>query len=89
MVAHLYPLAAPQEQQCGLCESDWASVFLPVEWEQRSSACLARPTGHSLLTIQLLDAPKVILGQLEVVGVHPLVAGRHDSAGVIRVLQAQ
>ena len=47
-------------------------------------AKLCRP-----LTVELLDAPEVVLGQLEVVGVHPLVEWRHDGAGVARVLQPQ
>lgn len=41
-----------------------------------------------LLTIQLLDAPKVIFGQPEAVCVHPLVEGSHDGTRVARVLQA-
>ena len=41
------------------------------------------------LTIELLNAPKVVFRQLEVVDVHPLVERCHDGAGVARVLQPQ
>lgn len=34
--------------------------------------------GHRLLAVKLLDAPAVIIGQHEVLCVHPLVKGRHD-----------
>lgn len=43
----------------------------------------------SRLTINLLDAQKVVHGQLEVVRVHVLVEGSHDGRGVIGVFQAQ
>lgn len=44
------------------------------------------PSG---LTINLLDAQKVVHGQFEVVRVHVLVEGSHDGRGVVGVLQAQ
>lgn len=40
------------------------------------------------LTIQSLDAPKVIVWQLEVLCVHPLVERSHDGTGVAGMLQA-
>lgn len=42
-----------------------------------------------VLTVQLLDALEVILRQLEVLRVHPLVEGGHDSTGVAGMFQAQ
>lgn len=53
-------------------------------------ACRARwPCPRCPLTVELLDAPEVVLGQLEGVGVHPLVEWRHDGTGVAGVLQPQ
>lgn len=40
-------------------------------------------------TVDLLDALEIILRQLEVVRLHVLVEGCHDSAGVVGVLQSQ
>lgn len=39
-------------------------------------------SSTAALTIELLNAPKVVFGQLEVVDVHPLVERCHDGAGV-------
>lgn len=44
-------------------------------------------TAH--LTIDLLDAPPVIIGQLKVVRLHPLVKWSHDGQRVVGVLQTQ
>lgn len=50
----------------------------------------ARPSSQLyVLTVQLLDALEVILRQLEVLRVHPLVEGGHDSTGVAGMFQAQ
>lgn len=48
-----------------------------------------RPSAAGSLTVQLLDALEVILRQLEVLCVHPLVEGGHDSTGVAGMFQAQ
>lgn len=45
--------------------------------------------GHGLLAIKLLDAPAVIIRQHKVLGVHPLVKGRHDGRGITGMLEAQ
>lgn len=37
-------------------------------------------------TIDLLNAPPVVLRQLEVVGLHPLVKGSHDGKWVVGML---
>lgn len=44
-------------------------------------------TAH--LTIDLLDAPPVIIGQLKVVRLHPLVKRSHDGQRVVGVFQTQ
>lgn len=52
-------------------------------------------TGHqeshpeNIDTIDLLNAPSVILRQLEVVRLHPLIKGSHDGQRVVGVLQTQ
>lgn len=45
--------------------------------------------GRRLLAIKLLDAPAVIIGQHEVLCVHPLVKGCHDGRGIIGMLKPQ
>lgn len=45
--------------------------------------------GHRLVTIELLDAPAVVIGQHEVLCVHPLVKGCHDGRGIVGMLKAQ
>ncbi len=40
------------------------------------------------LTVDLLDALQIVMWQSEVLGVHVLVEGGHDSSGVVGVLQA-
>lgn len=57
----------------------WCSTHVP----------LPAHVPAQLLTVQLLYALQVILRELEVLRVHPLVEGGHDSTGVARVLQAQ
>lgn len=42
-----------------------------------------------VLTIDLLDAPPIVLRQLEVFRLHPLVKGRHDSQRVVGVFQTK
>lgn len=47
-----------------------------------------RPHSHTPRhrTVDLLDAPQVVVRQLEVVRLHPLVEGSHDGQGVVGVL---
>lgn len=41
---------------------------------------------YNLLTIDLLDAPAVVLRQLEIFCLHPLVKGGHDGQRIVGVL---
>lgn len=41
---------------------------------------------YNLLTIDLLDAPPVVLRQLEIFSLHPLVKGGHDGQWIVGVL---
>lgn len=83
-----------------IANSLWASVSSSTKWVWPWSRCfmgLGAENRHAEppvphyhpLTVELLNAPKVVFGQLEVVDVHPLVEWCHDGAGVARVLQPQ
>lgn len=54
--------------------------------ERFRGQCEAIP---AVLTIDLLNAPPVVIRQLEVLRLHPLVKGSHDGQRVVGVLQTQ
>lgn len=56
------------------------------DMERFRGQCEAIP---AVLTIDLLNAPPVVLRQLEVLRLHPLVKGSHDGQRVVGVLQTQ
>lgn len=62
-----------------------------VRWISGKAVCDCFPVDvkPEVLTIDLLDAPPVVLRQLEVFRLHPLVKGSHDGQRVVGVFQTE
>lgn len=84
----VFPPLVLQPSEAGMGHSiQWLGGYIPTLWH--SGEGMGPPPVPCPRTVDLLDALKVVLRQLEVVCLHVLVEGRHDGAGVIGVLQPQ